>query len=142
VQDARGNQTDYTYDPTHGGVLTETAPADVNGIRPQMRYTYVQRKPWLKNSSGGYAAGSPIWKLYSVSYCRTSAAASTGGCTAQNDEVVTTFDYGPDSGPNNLLLRGQVVTADGISHRTCYTYDVFGNMLSETTPNASLTSCP
>jgi YD repeat-containing protein len=146
IRDANANQTDYTYDPAHGGLLTETAPAVlVNGsasVRPQKRYTYVQRKPWLKNASGTYTAGSPIWKLNSISYCRTSAAGASGGCTAANDEVVTTFDYGPDSGPNNLLLRGQVVTADGVSHRTCYAYDVFGNKISETTPGAGLTSCP
>ena len=40
VKDALGNETDYAYDPTHGGVLTVTLPADLNGIRPQTRYTY------------------------------------------------------------------------------------------------------
>jgi YD repeat-containing protein len=58
------------------------------------------------------------------------------------DEVLTTYDYGPDSGPNNLFLRGRVVTADGQSLRTCYTYDRFGNRISETLPRAGLTSCP
>ena len=140
--DPNGNATDYVYDPTHGGVLTETKPADVNGIRPQTRYAYVQRTPWLKNAAGGYSAGTPIWKLASESYCRTSAAAAGGGCTQAGDEVVTAYDYGADAGPNTLLLHGIAVTADGTTHRTCYGYDVLGNKISETTPNAGLTSCP
>jgi YD repeat-containing protein len=39
--DARGNVTDYTYDSTHGGVLTVTAPAPSgSGTRPETRYGY------------------------------------------------------------------------------------------------------
>ncbi|WP_204326407.1 hypothetical protein, partial [Stenotrophomonas maltophilia] len=40
IRDPKGNQTDFTYDPAHGGILTETLPADDNGVRPQKRYTY------------------------------------------------------------------------------------------------------
>ncbi|HYN46651.1 MAG TPA: RHS repeat domain-containing protein, partial [Allosphingosinicella sp.] len=39
--DARGAVTDYTYNSTHGGVLTVTAPAPTTGaVRPQTRLTY------------------------------------------------------------------------------------------------------
>ncbi len=141
--DPLGNTTDYAYDPTHGGVLSETKPPDVKGIRPQTRYGYAQLTPWLKNASGTYSAGTPIWKLVREAYCRSSAALADGsGCTVATDEVVTTYDYGPNAGPSNLLLHGVAVTADGTTHRTCYAYDVFGNKISETTPNAGLTSCP
>jgi hypothetical protein len=141
VTDWKGNKTDYTYDPAHGGVLTATGPA-VNGIRPQSRYAYTQRYAWLKNSSGSYArAASPIWVLTREANCRTTA--STGsGCTTASDEVVVNYDYGADAGPNNLLLRGTAVTADGVTLRTCYSYDVRGNTISETRPKAGLASCP
>jgi YD repeat-containing protein len=144
TKDGNLNQTDYTYDPTHGGVLTATLPADTNGIRPQTRYTYAQRYAWVLNSSGAYVhSAAPIWVLATESVCRTSAAAASGtGCTTAGDEVVTTYEYGPDSGPNNLFLRGVAVTADGVTHRTCYGYDPYGNKISETEPNAGLTSCP
>ncbi len=152
VRDAKNNQTDYTYDPIHGGVLTETSPApdNVRVIRPQTRYSYVQRYAWTKNAGGGYSpAATPIWKLDKVSTCKTGTwsgspgkCANSSGVAIPNDEVVTSNDYGPDSGPNNLLLRGQVVTAEGQSHRTCYGYDALGNKISETTPNANLGSCP
>lgn len=33
--DPRGGVTDYTYDATHGGILTETRPADPNGVLPR-----------------------------------------------------------------------------------------------------------
>jgi YD repeat-containing protein len=141
VKDAKGNRTDYTYDPVHGGVLTETSPADANGVRPQKRNKYVQRTAMVKNSSGGYgAAGPAIWLQDTSTICRTSNATATG-CQAANDEVVTSYDYGATSGPNNLMLRGQVVTADGVSRRVCYAYDALGNKISETTANAGLTNC-
>jgi hypothetical protein len=143
TRDGKGNQTDFTYDPTHGGILTETGPADVNGVRPQKRYEYSQRYAWLKNSSGGYSqAATSIWVRTKEEYC-VSTAASGGNCAGgAADEVVTTYDYGPNSGPNNLLPRGVVVTANGQSLRTCFGYDRMGRKISETRPAANLTSCP
>jgi YD repeat-containing protein len=145
VIDARGQRTDFTYDPTHGGVLTETGPADAALIRPQARYTYQQRYAWVRTASGGYSqAATPVWLRASESRCRTSAATGNPAapCTAANDEVVTSYDYGADGVPNNLLLRGTLVSGAGASARTCYTYDANGNRLSETGPGAALASCP
>ena len=141
VRDALQNQTDYTYDPTHGGILTVTSPA-VNGIRAQKRYFYAQRYAWVKNASGAYVqSANPIWVPTKESYCRTTAYTGTA-CTVPTDEVVTTYEYGPDAGPNNLFLRGFALTADGETLRTCYSYDAVGNKISETLPRAGLASCP
>lgn len=140
VTDAKGATTDYTYAQAHGGVLTETAPA-VSGVRAQTRYTYVQRQAWVKTSSGGYVkTGYSVWLPATKSICKVGAA-SGAGCATGSDEVRTTYDYGPDSGPNNLLLRGIVEDSTGLSLRTCYTYDWQGNKVSETKPNAGLTTC-
>ena len=143
VVDPGNNRTDYTYDSTHGGVLTETGPADANGVHPVKRYAYAQRYAWIKNSGGTYSqVSTPVWVLTEERYCRTSATVS-GACAAgSSDEVVTAYDYGPNSGPNNLLLRGVAVTADSQTRRTCYGYDRDGNRISETKPRAGLTSCP
>ncbi|HEX8240830.1 MAG TPA: hypothetical protein VF574_13925, partial [Allosphingosinicella sp.] len=142
MTDARGFTTTWTYAPEHGGVLTETSPA-ANGITAQKRYAYVQR---YARDSGGAALGPPVWLLDRMSTCRTGNPAAGGaGCAlGAADEVVTTYDYGPDSGPNNLLLRGQAVSADGTILRTCYAYDALGRKTSETSPNgtAGLASCP
>lgn len=142
TEDARDNRTDYEYDPVHGGVTKVTKPADNNGVRPQVRYYYEQRYAWLKTSAGGYArASAPVWVLTQEEYCRTTVAVGNGCGGGASDEVVTTYDYGPDAGPNNLWLLGKTVTSEGESLTTCYTYNVFGDLLSETTPNANLSAC-
>ena len=141
--DENGNVTDLTYDPAHGGVRTETGPA-VNGIRPQTRHHYQQRSAWISNGAGGYQASAvPIWVRTRTSICRASAATGNESAPcAGGDEVLTTYDYGPDGGPNTLLVRGTVISADGQSLRTCFGYDALGNKISETRPRAGLTSCP
>lgn len=154
VTDGNNNTTDYTYAPEHGGVLTETGPLvatrQTNGtmanVRPQKRSEYAQRTAWMSNGAGGYVAGPPMWLKVRERYCRTTAASGSTCAGGSADEVMTDYDYGPDSGPNNLLLRGIAATAhDGTqitTLRTCYGYDANGNRISETSPNANLTSCP
>jgi YD repeat-containing protein len=157
--DAKGNVTTYTYDPAHGGMLTMTLPAAaVNGIgtpiAPVKRYGYTLRRAWVSNGSGGYVQNTDgVYLLTSEKTCRTTAtniaADSCAGGAA--DEVVTIYDYGPDSGPNNLLLRGTTVTAYApnasgapvsTTLRSCFGYDSLGNKISETKPRAGLTVCP
>lgn len=143
LTDPNGNVTSFTYDTTHGGVLTETDPADSHGVHPVKRYAYVQRYAWLSDGAGGYVHGSaPMWLLSSEKTCRTTATVSGACAGGTADEVSTSYDYGPDSGPNNLLLRGTAVTADGTTLRTCYGYDATGNKISETKPRANLSVCP
>lgn len=141
--DALGNVTDYTYDPVHGGVLTEILPT-VNGVRPQTRTAYVQRQAMVRDAAGNIvASGAPIWLLAQTATCRTGAA-SGNGCAIAGDETITTYDYGPTSGPNNLLLRGVVVDAGGLNLRTFYSYDWQGNRISTTAPEGTTgwASCP
>lgn len=126
TEDFNRNRTEYSYDERHGGVLTETGPA-VNGVKPQKRYTYVQRV------AAAAPAGPAIWLVETMSYCRTGNPAPGGGCAAAGDEVVTRFDYEP----KNLNLRSETVTADGASRRTCYGYDWQGNRISTTRPSGS-----
>jgi hypothetical protein len=143
--DANQNETDFKYDPAHGGVVWEKDPPPTpGGIRPEKRYSYAARTAWISNGAGGWvAAGAPVYVLTQMSFCKSGPANSTDtGCANAGDEVTTTYDYGPDSGPNNLILRGTVVDAGGLSLRTCYAYDALGNKISETRPRAGLTGCP
>jgi YD repeat-containing protein len=143
MTDARNNTTSFTYSSTHGGILTETSPADASGLQAVKRYAYLQRYAWVKASGGGYSqASTPIWMLDSEKTCRTTATVSGSCAGGAADEVTISYDYGPNSGPNNLWIRGRIVTVDGVSRRTCYGYDAIGNKISETTPRAGLTSCP
>lgn len=141
VTDARGNTTVYTYDPIHGGVLTSVGPTDANGVARSVRYAYVQRYARYLDQAGNVVqTPTPIWLLESERACRTSSL-SGNSCSAPNDEVVTLYDYGPQTGVNNLLLRGVVRDATGVAARTCYSYDRLGNRISETSPNAQLGTC-
>jgi RHS repeat-associated protein len=127
--DANGNITNYTYDPTHGGVLTITSPAPIpGGVRPQNRFSYSQFYAWYKNSSGTLIQSpSPIWLLTSISECRT-----VSNCVGTADETRTTFTYGTPGTPNSLWLTSMTVSAgDGsISATTRTTYDSQGNVLT------------
>ncbi|HEX8064526.1 MAG TPA: hypothetical protein VF535_15095 [Allosphingosinicella sp.] len=133
-KDFRGNQTDFTYE-LHGGVKTETGPA-AGGICPQVRYEYALRRAWVNNGSGYSAESVSIHLPSRKAFCATGAA-SGWGCAIAGDEVVTTYDYGPDSGPNNLLVRSETVTAGGVSRKTCYGYDWMGNKISTTRPSGA-----
>lgn len=149
VIDPRLNVTSFTYDPVHGGVLTETAPADANGIQAVKRYAYAQRYAWIKNASGGFVqAASPVWVMTEERSCRSTATVGNSCAGGAGDEVIVSYDYGPNTGSegNNLLLRGKTVTAqgsDGVirSLRACYGYDRDGNKIWETSPRAGLTAC-
>lgn len=141
VTDANRGVTVFAYDPAHGGVLTETSPS-VGGVAAVKRYSYVQKYAWIKNSSGTYVqASSPVWLLAEERFCKSSATTGNGCSGGAADEVVTSYDYGPSSGPNNLLLRGVAITADGVTKRSCYTYNSWGNPVSQTSPRAGLASC-
>ena len=136
IIDRRNNQTDFSYN-TRGQILTETGPADTSGSRPITTYEYTLRTAYIKSSSGSViAAGSPISLLTKQTVCRLQQS-----CVGTADAVTTTYDYGPATGLNNLLLRGVVVTADGKTRRTCYQYDYFGKKMSETRPMAGLATC-
>lgn len=138
IIDPKGNESDYTYSAVHGGVLNVTGPADPNGVRPQTRYTYGQRNA---RDASGNAMQPPIWVLLNEESCIKSASVGSGCAAGAADEVVTSYDYGPTSGPNNLLLRGTAVTSGGKTLRTCYTYDNLGRRISETQPKGAGGSC-
>lgn len=157
VIDAMGKETDFTYDADSGWLTSITEPATLSGVRPQTRYTYSQLQAYYLQSPGVMAAsGSPRLLLTGMSKCQTQSGAALAGTTGQgpfslsgpaacantSDEMITTNDYGLNSAPNNLWLRGIAVTANGQTHRTCYGYDINGRRVSETSPQAALANCP
>ncbi|HYI40563.1 MAG TPA: RHS repeat-associated core domain-containing protein [Allosphingosinicella sp.] len=113
--DARGNATLLTYDPTHGGLLTVTAPA-VGGTSPQTRITYDRL------DSTGAASASGIFVPTATSACQT-----TGACAGGADEVKTSIAYGQG------LLPSSVSTGSGdgaLTASSAMTYDPAGNLLT------------
>lgn len=137
VTDAKGKTTDYTWDANSALVLTETLPAPTTGaVRPQKRYTYFQAYAWYLNSSGVLTQSAyPVWLLSQTSECRTGAAPA---CVGTADETRTTYSYGASGVANNLLPASVTVAAgDGsISAASTFTYDSFGNKLTEDGPLA------
>lgn len=105
VIDAKGNRTDFTWDPTHGGIVSIRLPAAVvgapapDGVRAEKRFSYTQLYAWIKNSSGGFTqAATPVWVLTGTSECRQSAS-----CIGTADETKTNISYGTSGTANNLL---------------------------------------
>jgi RHS repeat-associated protein len=129
--DTKGNTTDYTYDPIHGGVLTVTDPAQqVGSVRSQIRYTYSGLQANYKNAIGNVvASGLNHYLLSSTSSCQTLA-----NCSGTSDEVKTTINYGQQvAGTPNNLLPVSVTTASGngaILSIIRTTYDAIGNITS------------
>jgi YD repeat-containing protein len=148
TRDALNHQTDYEYDPGTGLPTRIRKPADSTGVRPEIRNTYTAKyATYLASAIAMQRAATPVYLLTRTRTCiSTSTLADGSGCAGGSaDEVVTDLDYGPDSGPNNLLLRGEAVTAyvNGSvqTRRTCYSYDTLGNRIGVTTPNAALAAC-
>jgi YD repeat-containing protein len=143
TRDAKGNQTDYAYDPNHGGVLTVTSPAPVSGgTRPQTRYGYMALQAYFKNTSGSVvASGEGVFELTSVSQCQAGAS-----CAGTADEVKTSISYGPQtSGVGNNLLPVSSAQGSGdgaLTATTAIAYDDMGNVLTVDGPLAGRRTPP
>lgn len=125
--DARGQQTDYSYDPIHGGVLSVTAPAPAAGaIRPQTRFSYSSAQAYYKVSGASVTASPQSHVLLtSISQCQTRAS-----CAGTADELRTTISHGPAGVANNLLPRSATSgSGDGALAATqSVSYDDVGNV--------------
>jgi RHS repeat-associated protein len=113
--DARGNTTGYTYDSTHGGVVTTTLPAPTTGaVQPQTRLSYT--------STGG------VYMLTGISQCQT-----TSSCSGGADEAKTSISY------NSNLLPTSISRGNGsgtLTATTAMTYDSIGNLVTVDGPLA------
>jgi hypothetical protein len=121
-KDGKGNQTDFTYDPSHGGILTTKAPVDQNGVRAETRYTYMIIYPLVKNVTGILVNSDPVYMLTKVSQCQTQTI-----CANTADELVTTYSYST----YNLMKTTETVTSgDGsLSQTSTYGYDSYGRVV-------------
>ncbi len=121
ITDPKGNTTDYTYSPDHGGVLTVTQPAQANGVRPQTRYAYQSFYATYWRDGVLQPATSPIWKLVSKSACQTQSS-----CANTGDELVDGYVWG---GNNVDLLYVQKKPGDNTAIlTTILRYDTAGNL--------------
>ncbi|MBP2161634.1 MULTISPECIES: hypothetical protein [Asticcacaulis] len=133
TRDAKNNQTDYVYDPTHGGVLTVTLPADQNGLRHRTYNTYT---PF--DTGNGY-----IYRLTRTEACGlNSGQLGLAACPTAVTTSVTVTDYGNSTtAPKTYktFLPFSVTQTDGagsLSATTAYTYDNVGNVVAVDGPLA------
>ncbi len=137
ISDGLGNKTHYTYHSDSGQVTSITLPENEQGIKAQTRYSYEKKFAIFKADSDiATPATDGIWLLTTESYCQNSNF--NDGVCENNDQVITNYQYTP----SNLQLKSISVTDNNKTLRTCYSYNDLGQRISETTPNAKLTSCP
>lgn len=114
VTDPNLKVTDYTYDPTHGGVTSITRPADANNVRPKITFGY------NRLDGSGAASTNGVWMLTSSSTCLTGSS-----CAGSAAEVKTNVTYGAG------LLPVSVTKAAGDNSKSMTvgaTYDGVGNV--------------
>jgi RHS repeat-associated core domain len=109
--DAQGNRTDYTFSDEHGGLLTKTEPADLNG---QRRFT-----------SNTYTQINGIYRLTKQTAC---VVGQCGGTQAQ----VTLYTYWENTG----LIKTKTITnaAGSPTQQFTYHYDNAGRVVIEDGP--------
>lgn len=120
--DERGHRTDFTYDPTHGSLLTVVGPAAGSGpyptVRPQITYEY-------ETSSTGI-----------VRLVRTRTCSTAQTCVGSVNETITETVYDHLSRPIRAATRAgnwaatTATTADSRSQVTGMTYSAFGDVAS------------
>lgn len=142
--DPKGQVTNFTYSTVHGALLSELKPADPNGVRPAVAYSYAQIATFAKNSSGTLVQAGSIWRRTGEMTCRTTAATITATSTSATlscaggvaDQVSKTISY---SGSNNAQPMSVTVTpGDGSAPQTTTTsYDYMGNALTVTSPRGN-----
>lgn len=131
IEDARGNITNYTYDSTHGGLLTKTRPAPIpSADRPQTRYTYESLTAWYRTSASTIQVqADPVVMPVQVSSCAIGTAASCLG-TANEIRATTAYQTGNSTTGSNLLPVAVMQAAgDGsLLATTTSTWDANGDV--------------
>lgn len=121
TRDAAGAQTDFTYDTTHGGLLTKLEPTDANGKR---------RKTWNEYEAHNTGNGT-VYRLSAARVCAIFSSGSNHDCQTVAEQV-TRFAYW-----GSTLLPLTVTRTNGtnsVSAVTTYTYDSWGRELSVQDP--------
>lgn len=116
TRDAKGNQTDYTWSSSHGGMLTKLEPADQNNQRRKTKYTYD-------------ALNRPI----KVEVCATNTSGTELTCGTSSSFVTTTTYWGSTNLPASTSVTDGVGTAP---LTTTFAYDNAGRQTMVNPPLA------
>ncbi len=135
IIDEAGNRTDFTYQDSF--VTSETRPAASAGAsRPQTNWEYRKVYRRIVTNDGVLLNSGNRTVPVKKSQCMT-----VSPCAGTADEIITTIDYGPQTGPNVPRIYGMTASWNGQARTTCYIYDDRGNKIAERAPAAGLTGC-
>ena len=112
--DAKGQITNYTFDPDHGGMLTMLEPADAKGVRRLTTHEYTK--------IGG------MTRLVKTTVC------GQGYCDGKNVDI-TTYGYWNSTALVSSITKTNL--SGSMSEVTSYGYDSAGRLTSEAGPMAS-----
>ncbi len=131
--DANGKVTSYSYDQTHGGVLSVTSPADDSGNHPVTSFEYAGKYARRLSSTGNLISETvPVARLVKSSVCRTATT-----CTGSANEQVSELIYDNQAAPNLQPVSSKVRTgANTLVSTTSYTYGRLGNVATVDGPMA------
>jgi YD repeat-containing protein len=118
--DENGNETDYTWSATHGGVLSKTDPSDSTGFRAATTYTYTT------------VTGIDGAVIYLLSQMVEAINPSSS--------VTTNYVYG--SASSGFALQEIDRVSGSTTLRQCLKYDAVGNRTAETLPLGATSTCP
>ncbi|MFC2954177.1 RHS repeat domain-containing protein [Marinicaulis aureus] len=139
--DARGEETAYTYNSTHGGLISSKAPDPDGGSslpRPETRIFYTQKQARYKNSASTYANGPQIYVPDATAACNSSAFSGGYNASASHtnnncsggasDKAITKAAWPTTASANNLQALSVTNKAGDASASltTSFTYDDFG----------------
>lgn len=124
--DAKGNRKSWTWDATHGQLLSQTAGLAsggsclmAGGVCPQTSYGYTGFA-----ALGGTTLQLPTTKVELI---------------AAGNSTTTLFQYNT---ANKFTIRSVTTDDGGLTLRTCYSFDAGGNLTSKTDPKAGIAVCP
>jgi len=122
--DALGHTTSYSWDSTTGNLTQVVQPPDMSGAQPTTTLAYTPLAGSSACSNGATAGGMAL-------VCQKTEKISG------SSSLLTTYTY---NGSNAYVLATATVDPGGLNLRTCFKFDVYGNLISTSDPRA--TSCP
>jgi RHS repeat-associated protein len=133
--DAKGNRTDYSFDPDHGGLLTKLEPADARGIRRLTTNTYERLNGFyrlIKSSvCGASQCGGKLEQITEYTYWNNTSLPKTVSKTngSRSKTETTVFNY---DAAGRLIMEDGPLT--GAADAKYYRYDATGRRTWEIGP--------
>ena len=135
TKDALGNQTDYTYSQTYGGVTEVQAPAPGAGhpnatVRPISYVKYALKSAKKETSGGGTVALPGVYVVERQFGCRTLGSCAWTDADAEGVEYGYTIPIPVGSDHFNLLPTQMRVDPNGLNLTDATSYDRYGNVVT------------